>query len=157
MVDLVRATRQAADPERARHEANVETAYASLGRDVVRALIEGARNVGHMDELPPDAPVVVAVVMSADGRFVLSKGQRPVVVATDLVLSSVDDKTGKVEIAAPDQLVSPKEAARLAAVHKATVERAVIAGELPEPFQVSSRRVGHKLSDVVRWMQRRQK
>jgi predicted DNA-binding transcriptional regulator AlpA len=54
-----------------------------------------------------------------------------------------------------EQMASSKTVASIADVHVATVNRAVKAGELPEPAQISSRRVAHQMADVRAWLAKR--
>lgn len=115
------------------------------------AIEQAAVHSGKEQGLVSDAVIVVGVLMTADGRWVMQDG-KPVVASVPLVPARITD--GVVEWHRSEQLISPKDAARIAGVHKATVERAVLAGELPPPFNVSSRRVGHRLSDVAAWAMR---
>jgi predicted DNA-binding transcriptional regulator AlpA len=52
-------------------------------------------------------------------------------------------------------MASPKTVASIADVHVATVYRAVKAGELPKPAQISSRRVAHHMADARLWLAKR--
>ena len=74
----------------------------------------------------------------------------PIVVIPPLTIARTGDET--VEFFHTEQMLSPKNVAAYADVHKATVQRAVINGELPKPEQISSRRVGHRLIDVHNWL-----
>ena len=93
----------------------------------------------------------VTVIMNGDG----DEPGKPIVVIPPLTIARTDEKT--VTFYHTDQMLSPKRVANLVDVHKATVHRAVLDGELPKPTQISSRRVAHRLSDVQDWIARRQK
>lgn len=88
----------------------------------------------------------VTVLMNGAGEIVCDEQGKPVVVILPLTIARTDDKT--VEFYPTDQMLSPKRVAGLVDVHKATVHRAVVDGQLPKPTRISSRRVAHRLSDV---------
>jgi predicted DNA-binding transcriptional regulator AlpA len=89
------------------------------------------------------------------GDFVCDEKGKPIVVIPPLTIVRTDEKT--VSFFHTEQRLSPKRVADQTDVHKATVQRAVNAGELPKPMQISSRRVVHRLTDVQDWFARRQK
>ena len=120
----------------------------SLVDCIERTAIEMAK-----DDASPSGAYIVGVLMKGDGSFVLDKGS-PCVSPLPLVFGGFRDD-GSVVVHYPDRQLSPKQAAALAGVHKATIERAVEAGELPRPNQLSARRVGHSLVDVARWIRKR--
>jgi predicted DNA-binding transcriptional regulator AlpA len=103
----------------------------------------------------PDGWYPVTVIMNCAGDFACGKDGMPLVVIPPLTIARTSEKT--VAFFHTEQRISPKQVAELADVHKATVQRAVIAGELPKPIQISSRRVVHRLSDVQDWLARREK
>ena len=96
----------------------------------------------------------VTVLMNAAGEIVCDDENMPLVVIPPLTVACTDDKT--VEFFHTEQMLSPKKVAAYADVHKATVQRAVINGELPKPTKISSRRVAHRLADVQDWFAKRQ-
>lgn len=57
----------------------------------------------------------------------------------------------------PDRFISATEVARLLSVHRATVHRKVAAGVLPAPFRVSDRRIAFKESEIVAYMNSRER
>jgi predicted DNA-binding transcriptional regulator AlpA len=96
----------------------------------------------------------VTLMMNAAGDFACDEKGKPIVVIPPLTIARTDEKT--VSFFHTEQRLSPKRVADLADVHKATVQRAVIAGELPKPMRISSRRVVHRLADVQDWFARKQ-
>jgi predicted DNA-binding transcriptional regulator AlpA len=95
----------------------------------------------------------VALLMDAKGNVVCDEQGMPVVAQVPLNVVSVEGR--KVYFEYIEQMASPKTVASIADVHVATVNRAVRAGELPRPVQISSRRVAHHLADVRHWIARK--
>ena len=91
----------------------------------------------------------VALLMDANGNVACDDQGMPVVTLVPLNVVAVEDR--KVLFEYVEQMASPKTVASIADVHVATVNRAVRAGELPKPMQISSRRVAHHMADVRAW------
>jgi predicted DNA-binding transcriptional regulator AlpA len=120
---------------------------------IFRAMVDAAK---HQAKTQPtqDGLYPVTLMMNAAGEFVCDDQNKPLVVIPPLTIARIDEKT--VSFFHTEQRLSPKHVADLADVHKATVQRAVIAGELPKPMRISSRRVVHRLADVQDWFARKQ-
>lgn len=116
--------------------------------------IEDAAKIEASDDPSPTGAYIVGVLVNGDGSFPMHNGQ-PVVFNVPMVFGGFDPKSGAALMHYPDQQISPKQAAKLAGVNLSTVQRAVTAGNLPEPNQLSPRRVGHSLADVARWIRKR--
>ena len=89
------------------------------------------------------------VLLDGDGNVLAGKDGQANICIPPLLVENITADT--ITFAFPHQLLSPKNAAELADVHKATVQRAVIDGDLPKPARISPRRIGHKLADVLKW------
>ena len=116
---------------------------------IFRAMVDAAKHQAKKQPMH-DGVYPVTLLMNAAGGFVCDEQGKPIVVIPPLTVARTGDKT--VEFFHTEQLVAPKNVAAYADVHKATVQRAVISGELRKPVQISSRRVGHRLIDVHRWL-----
>jgi predicted DNA-binding transcriptional regulator AlpA len=95
----------------------------------------------------------VTVIMNASGEIMCDEAGEPLVVIPPLTLARTSDTTA--EFFHTEQRLSPKQAAEIAGVHKATLQRAVNGGELPKPTAISSRRVVHRLTDIQDWIAKR--
>lgn len=115
---------------------------------MVRAAKHQAKRAPTHDGLYP-----ATVLMNASGEIVCGQNGEPIVVIPPLTLARTSETTA--EFFHTDQHLSPKHAAEIAGVHKATLQRAVNAGELPRPTPISSRRVVHSLSAIQDWVAKR--
>jgi predicted DNA-binding transcriptional regulator AlpA len=91
----------------------------------------------------------VTLLMDWDGNVGFDESGQPSVVVPPLLVADVT--ADSVVFHFPHELLKPKQVAELAGVHVATVKRAVYDGELAKPERISSRRIGHKLADVLDW------
>jgi predicted DNA-binding transcriptional regulator AlpA len=123
---------------------------------IMRTFFAMAEAAQHQAKKRPthDGLYPVTVIMNGDGSLIGDEPGKPTVVIPPLTIARTDEKT--VAFYHTEQMLSPQHVADLADVHKATVQRAVIAGELPKPMRVSSRRVAHRLADVQDWFARKQ-
>lgn len=119
---------------------------------IFQAMVDAARYQAKR-RATPDGLYPVTVIMNSNGEIVCDDAGKPLVVIPPLALARTSDTTA--EFYHPDQMLSPKEAAAIAGVHKATLQRAVNANELPKPIRISSRRVGHRLVDLQNWFAKR--
>lgn len=119
---------------------------------VFKVMIRAARHQAKRQPAPSGI-YPVTVLMDAGGDIICDDAGVPIVVIPPLAVAATGDRT--VEFYHPDQRLSPRQAADLAGVHKATLQRAINAGELPKPIQISSRRVVHSLTDIQDWFAKR--
>ena len=123
-------------------------ALSRLFAAMVKAARHAARHQPTNEDVYP-----IALLMDAKGNVVCDEQGMPVVTQVPLNVVSVEGR--KVYFEYIEQMASPKTVASIADVHVATVNRAVRAGELPRPVQISSRRVAHHLADVRHWIARK--
>jgi predicted DNA-binding transcriptional regulator AlpA len=122
--------------------------FSRLFGEMMRAARHAARHNPTHEGIYP-----VALLMDAKGNVVCDERGMPVVTLVPLNVVSIDGRTVCFEYI--EQMASPKTVASIADVHVATVNRAVKAGELPKPAQISSRRVAHHMADVRLWLAKR--
>jgi len=115
------------------------------------AMMKSARRE-HRKNPSPTGLYPVTLVMDGEGNIVGDGQGAPLVVVPPISVAGLDAASKTILFFHTEQHVSPKNVAALADVHVATVNRAVKSGELPKPVQISSRRVGHLLIDVHRWL-----
>ena len=119
---------------------------------VFKAMARAARHAAR-HRPTPEGIYPIALLMDAQGNLVCDEQKKPIVTLVPLNVVTLGDRTVYFEYI--EQMASPKTVASIADVHVATVNRAVKAGELPKPAQISSRRVAHQMADVRAWLAKR--
>ncbi|MEQ1714973.1 MAG: AlpA family phage regulatory protein [Hyphomicrobium sp.] len=92
---------------------------------------------------------VYALLINGNGEVMVQPDGQPAVIAVPAVTVRVEEDGNKV--------LSLGEIAQRTSLSLATVRRCIADGSLPQPIQVSKRRVGLPLSAVKEWFEKRER
>jgi predicted DNA-binding transcriptional regulator AlpA len=123
-------------------------ALSRLFAAMVKAARHAARHQPTNEDIYP-----IALLMDAKGNVICDEQGMPVVTQVPLNVVSVEGR--KVYFEYIEQMAVATCTSAIEATVFGDVNRAVRAGELPRPVQISSRRVAHHLADVRHWIARK--